>query len=227
MVRGAMNGPDHRFGHFHPGLKPRAIVRRPYRTVKPDRSHDHRPVIYGLAARNDEQGPQTAICRASVLFQRGCSVAVVVEAHLLAMETRKDADGRLQNKFRLVKRLYTEGYGKQEIVDLFRFIDWIMDLPEAHERLFWEEMARYEEGKKMPYVTSVERIGIEKGLRQGSMNLLVRLIARRFQADPNRVSSMLEGLKAEEIEDLGERFVDAEDLDQIRAWAEEKRSGVH
>ena len=49
----------------------------------------------------------------------------------------------------MVKRLYLEGYGKQEIVSLFRFIDWIMDLPEAHERLFWEELAKLEEDKEM------------------------------------------------------------------------------
>jgi hypothetical protein len=30
-----------------------------------------------------------------------------------------------------------------------------------------KELAWYEEGKKMSYVTSVERIGIEKGIQQG------------------------------------------------------------
>jgi flagellar biosynthesis/type III secretory pathway protein FliH len=92
---------------------------------------------------------------------------VVVQAHLLALATRKDADERLRSKFHLVKRLYAEGYSRQQVVDVFRFIDWLMDLPEAHERLFWDELAKYEEGKKMPYVTSVERIGIEKGMQQG------------------------------------------------------------
>jgi hypothetical protein len=31
------------------------------------------------------------------------------------------------------------------------------------------------------------------------------------------------GLKTEQIEQLGERFLDAETLDQIGGWAEEKR----
>jgi len=98
---------------------------------------------------------------------KGNPFGVVVEAHLLALETRKAWELRLRSKFQLVKRLYEEGYGRQEIVDLFRFIDWVMDLPEVQERLFWEELSQYEEAKKMPYVTSVERIGIEKGLQQG------------------------------------------------------------
>jgi len=107
--------------------------------------------------------------RESGLIERGKGnpFGLVVEAHLLALETRKDWELRLRSKFQLVKRLYEEGYGRQEIVDLFRFIDWVMDLPEVHERLFWEELSQYEEAKKMPYVTSVERIGIEKGIQQG------------------------------------------------------------
>ena len=79
----------------------------------------------------------------------------------------------------------------------------------------------------MPYVTSVERIGIEKGMQQGmqqgSMKLLVRQIAKRFQIKPDSVYSILVGLRTEEIEELGERFLEAESLDQIREWAEEKR----
>jgi hypothetical protein len=141
----------------------------------------------------------------------------------------KDADERLRSKFHVVKRLYTEGYGRQEIVNLFRFIDWLMDLPEAHARLFWDELAKYEEGKTMPYITSVERIGMEKGMQQGmqqgSMKLLVRLVAKRFDVKPESVYSLFVGLQTEEIEELGERFLDAESLDQIREWAEEKRRG--
>jgi hypothetical protein len=60
-------------------------------------------------------------------------------------------------------------------------------------------------------------------MQQGSMKLLVRQIAKRFQVKPDSVYSILVGLKTEEIEELGERFLDAESLDQIRGWAEEKR----
>jgi hypothetical protein len=64
---------------------------------------------------------------------------------------------------------------------------------------------------------------IEEGIQKGSMKVLVRLAAKRFQVRPDLVSSMLNGLKNEEIEDLAERFLDAESLDQIYKWAEEKR----
>ncbi len=93
--------------------------------------------------------------------------AVVVMAHLKAKETHGDQEQRLKWKLALVRQLYERGYTKKEILRLFTFIDWLLRLPEAAEQLFWEEVQSYEEEEKMTYVTSVERIGIEKGIEQG------------------------------------------------------------
>jgi len=150
---------------------------------------------------------------------KGNPFAVVVWAHLAALETRKNTQRRLQSKIHLVKSLYAEGFNKREIVNLFRFIDWVLDLPVSHQSLFWEELKKYEEDKKMPYVTSVERIGMEKE----AVKFLSRLIVKRFQVDPDFVPPIFSGLSTEEIEELGERFLGASSLDDIRAWAEEKR----
>ena len=84
-------------------------------------------------------------------------------------------------------------------------------------------MSEYEEGKKMPYVTSVERIGIEKGMQQGGLSLLCRMIAKRFRVGVDSARPMFEGLNTEAIEELGERFLDANSLDELRRWADEKR----
>ncbi|WP_373528138.1 hypothetical protein [Nostoc sp.] len=42
-----------------------------------------------------------------------------------------------------------------------------MKLPEKLENSFWQEVTQYEEEKKMPYITSVERRGMRGGLLQG------------------------------------------------------------
>ena len=60
--------------------------------------------------------------------------------------------------------------------------------------------------------------GIEQGMQQGSMKRLVRQAVKRFKVKPDMVYSILVGLRTEEIEELGERFLDAESLDQIREW---------
>ena len=83
------------------------------------------------------------------------------------METRKDGQERLRFKLSLSKSLYRRGWKRQEIIDLYRFIDWIMGLRDDLEIAYHRELTKYEEEIKMPYVTTAERIGMEKGREKG------------------------------------------------------------
>ena len=149
--------------------------------------------------------------------------ASVVMAHLKAVETAGDNEKRYQWKVSLIKRLYRSGYEKQDVIRLFDFIDWVMALPDELEEQLWTEIQKIEEEEKMEYISSVERIGIKRGMQQGTMKLLSRQIARRFQISPDSVHPMFAGLTTEQLEELGELFVDAKSLDEIRGWAEKKR----
>jgi hypothetical protein len=93
--------------------------------------------------------------------------ATVVLAHLKTLETRQDDEGRRTWKVRLVKGLYERGFAAADVRRLFRFIDWMMDLPPELSEAFDREMFNYEQEKHMPYVTSTERNGIRKGLMAG------------------------------------------------------------
>lgn len=42
-----------------------------------------------------------------------------------------------------------------------------MCLPEKEEKLFWQELDVYEKEGKIPYITSIERIGYERGMQHG------------------------------------------------------------
>ena len=67
-------------------------------------------------------------------------------------------------KLALIKRLYERGYDRSAIMGLFTFVDWVMLLPEATKLEFWQELKVYEEERKMPYITSVEQIGYDRGV---------------------------------------------------------------
>ncbi|NET61361.1 MAG: transposase, partial [Symploca sp. SIO2E6] len=84
-----------------------------------------------------------------------------------AQATLQTPETRLQWKLRLVKGLYNRGYSKKDILELFRFIDWVLALPEELKLVFQQELHTFEEDKKMRYVTSIEQMGIEKGLQRG------------------------------------------------------------
>ncbi len=72
--------------------------------------------------------------------------------------TRQDPASRHTGKIRLVRELYERGMSRDDVLQLFRIIDWMMDLPEALEQLFKQEAEQIEQERHMPYVTSVERI---------------------------------------------------------------------
>ena len=93
--------------------------------------------------------------------------ALAVMSHLKTMETRHDEDNRKRWKLYLVRKLYERGYNRNDVINFFHFIDWIIRLPDEMEEIFWQEMHQYEEEKNMPYVSSVEKIGIKKGIQQG------------------------------------------------------------
>lgn len=78
---------------------------------------------------------------------------------------------------------------------------------------------------EMEYVSSVERIGIRKGIQQEALKLLSLQIARRFRVSSDSVQPIFAGLTTEQLEELGQRFFEAEKLDQIREWANELRQG--
>jgi hypothetical protein len=98
--------------------------------------------------------------------------ASVVLAHLKAQETRHDPSGRHDWKIRLVRGLYERGFSAQDVRELFRLIDWLRELPPALNRVFWQELNRIQEERRMPFITSVERVGLCRGLCRGIESVL-------------------------------------------------------
>ncbi len=78
--------------------------------------------------------------------------AVVVMAHLSAHQAR-EGNARKQAKLRRIRGLYTLGYSREDILELFRFIDWLLVLPEALEQECWAAFHHFEEEQHMPYIT--------------------------------------------------------------------------
>jgi len=93
--------------------------------------------------------------------------AGVVMAHLRALETRQDATRRRHAKVGLVRWLYGRGYHREDVRQLLRFIDWLLQLPLEVEQAFLAEVHAIEEEQAMPYIPSYERIAMEDGLKQG------------------------------------------------------------
>jgi hypothetical protein len=93
--------------------------------------------------------------------------AMVVLAHLKTLETRRSPADRQAWKVRLVKGLYDRGMDAENVRQLLRFIDWIMDLPQELERLFQQEITAYQQEQHMPFLTIFDRIALQEAFLKG------------------------------------------------------------
>jgi hypothetical protein len=100
--------------------------------------------------------------------------AVVVMAHLKAEELKRKAKERKNWKSLLVRGLYEKGYNGDQVRDLYRFIDWIMVLPEKLSDTLWNELKAFEQEKNMTFITSGEKIGFKRAQKEMALKLLER-----------------------------------------------------
>jgi hypothetical protein len=142
--------------------------------------------------------------------------AIVVLAHLQTQTTRHNPTGRFDAKLTLAKLLYRKGLSRQDILNLFRFIDWIMTLPTELEQQLQVELVQFEGEVKMRYVTTIERLaiqkgkreGLEEGLQQGLREGIINILQTRFDEEPESVISLLEEIEdTEALRDLNRQAV--------------------
>jgi hypothetical protein len=93
--------------------------------------------------------------------------AVVVLAHLKALETRRSPAERYVWKLRLVKGLYSRGMDPEDVRRLFRFIDWVLELPEPLEERFKADNDALRQEKHVPFLDIYDRTAVQEGLLQG------------------------------------------------------------
>ncbi len=175
----------------------------------------HKTKVISLAVLADEQpnwrpssyGYSLGECRLSLEFpvvklldyesqwqtleQTTNPFSIVVMAHLRTKATNQNPESRLQWKLRLVRMLFEKGYSREEIIGLFRFIDWLMSLPEELANDFKAELKREEEAGRMRYVTSIERIAKQEGIEEGKVEIaredVIEVLAVRFGDIPSNV----------------------------------------
>ena len=102
-----------------------------------------------------------------------------------------------------------------------------MQLPEWLNNKVWQELETIEEKEKVQYITSVERIGIAKGMVtgiakghvegrvEGKSSLLEKLLEYRFGVLPQWASEQLGSAKEEELEAWAKAIFTAPTLEAV------------
>ena len=148
--------------------------------------------------------------------------AIVVMAYLKALETRHAPDQRFAWKWRVIMALYERGYGKQDVIHLFLFIDWVMTLPVELKAGFSQQLIAYEEDKKMQFVSSIEEYGMEKGMEKGMLaearEMVAEAIGVRFSTLPAQIKNHLERIEDRGLlKQLHKKAILTQSLEQFEA----------
>ena len=151
-------------------------------------------------------------------------VACIIEAHLLTMATQRKHTERAVQKFALIRSIYNRGFDAEQIRQAYRFIDTLMRLPKSLDATVYAQVQQFEQERQMTYITTAERIGIEKGERigiekgerVGVKKTLVTAIEAKFGAHPpqvdERLTSLIERL---DITPLMLAILEAETIDEL------------
>ncbi|MEI6046990.1 MAG: DUF4351 domain-containing protein [Chloroflexota bacterium] len=145
--------------------------------------------------------------------------ALVVMAHLKAQELKDKPYQLLNWKVRLVEILYQRKYAKEQVRQLLRFIDWIMVLPKDLELVAQEELTRLEGEEKMAYITSFERIGMEKGLKEGASDIVLRLLKQKFGGELTpEIAQQISTLTLAQLENLTDNWLSFSTTADLESW---------
>jgi Domain of unknown function (DUF4351) len=68
----------------------------------------------------------------------------------------------------------------------------------------------------MPYITSVEEIGFERGVR----SLILRVLKHKFGSIPDRTIAQINKLSITRLESLGEALLDFSAIEDLTTWLE-------
>jgi hypothetical protein len=109
--------------------------------------------------------------------------AAVTVAHLKTLETRGRPDARSEWKRTVARGLYDRGFGRERVRRLFRVIDWIMALSPPRQAAFVADHTRFEEDRKMPFVSPTEQLWMDRGAEKGKLEAIESILDVRFGAE--------------------------------------------
>lgn len=140
--------------------------------------------------------------------------AAVILAQLAVMK-RKDPVTKLNTKIELSKRLYTQGWKEQDLLALFKFVDWVIALPAELELEYTQTIEKIEEERKMTYVSTAERVGIRKGKVLGESELLVLQLNTKFQTIPQKYLDKIKNANADVLMTWAKKLLFAPKIEDV------------
>jgi len=155
--------------------------------------------------------------------------ALVVLAAKKSLESRGDDEKRFRFKRELVRLMLEKGYGREDILAVFRFLDGVLVLTDVEkEKIIYNEL-RDEEVEKVAYITNFERLAIEEGMMRNARELLLDALEEKFNMVPGEIQGRIQKIQEREIlRKLLRQAIRASNLEEFTEFAfarSQKRMG--
>ncbi|MFN7019676.1 MAG: hypothetical protein ACK4RG_10475, partial [Fimbriimonadales bacterium] len=148
-------------------------------------------------------------------------------AHLRALKTRGKPNLLLREKIALIRRLKERGYTPEQVIHLYKVVDFMMTLSQEMEQLVKRVVRQFEEESEWP-LTSLEEDAIERGarqgleqglqqgLQQGIIEVTLRVLLRRFGDAALELEPKLNQVQSvEQLRELSMFALDASTLQEF------------
>jgi hypothetical protein len=131
-------------------------------------------------------------------------------AHLKALQTRRSPNARMKAKLELIRLLRERKETRRDVIDLMRFIDWELILPQNMEQELKETIRKENKEMGKPYISNWERMAMQETMRAD----IIKVAEIRFGSLPAEIREIINGISDSQIlESLLEAAVKCESLD--------------
>ncbi|NSW79343.1 MAG: hypothetical protein HPY54_09965 [Chthonomonadetes bacterium] len=150
-----------------------------------------------------------------------------------ALRLRGSPELLLEEKIALTRQMEEFGYNRDVAYQLFRLLDWLVQLPEVYEVRYEQFLEAYHSEGKMAYLTTLERYalrrgmeqGIQQGLQAGMRRSILRALQKRFGDVSAELEERLERVQSEEaLQQLFDLAMEVESLSAFEQALEQMAS---
>jgi hypothetical protein len=125
------------------------------------------------------------------------------ESHRQPPEHDSDYDGA-----------YDLGYNADGVRQVFALVDWMMRLRADLAERFRVELRSFEEQRRMPYVTSIERLAEARG----RSSVVLALLAEVCGSVPEQEQMRVRSLSSDQLEQLAKALLRFQSCEDLEAW---------
>jgi hypothetical protein len=136
--------------------------------------------------------------------------------------TNSKLNEREEWKWKIIRGLYERGLTKVQIVKLFKIIDKMMTLPKRLQTGLIAKIKRFEEQRKMPFISPTEELAMERGELLEAQKLVKRQLNHRFGEISPSLIKQVEILELEPLEELSEALLDFSHVTDLEQWLRNK-----